>query len=294
MKRIMVVGCGNVGSSFVFAAINKGLADEYLLNDINETLSEGQKLDLEDAIKFSPKPNAKIFVSSLKDAKNVDLIYITSGVPQKPGETRLDLVKTNSNIIKQIGKSIKESGFNGITLIASNPCDPLAYYYYKETGFPKNKVISTGTNLDSARFMIELEQLSNYKSEYNTSNFAGYIVGEHGDSSAHYVKNSSELSEEIIKKSHRKSIDKAYEIIKRKGSTYYGIAASVSMIADIILNNKNKVAIVGSYNEEHEIFVGQPTILGNNGVIDIVKMKLSDEQNKTFLKSCEIIKKFIK
>jgi L-lactate dehydrogenase len=178
-RKVALIGTGAVGTSFIYSAINTGLAQEYLLIDLNKEFAEGQALDLEDAGAYSTSKFTKIVAGDYKDLKEIDLIVITAGRPQKDGETRLDMVADNAKIMKGIAEQVVKSGFNGITLIASNPVDVMTPVYQKVTGFDEGKVISSGTSLDSSRLRVELSKVL----EVNSGAIKAYVVGEHGDSS---------------------------------------------------------------------------------------------------------------
>ena len=176
INRVVLVGTGAVGCSYAYSTINQGVAEEFVLVDVNEAKAEGEAMDLSHAVPFSPSPT-KVWSGSYADCKDADLVVITAGLPQKPGETRLDLVEKNTKIFKQIVRGIMDSGFDGIFLIATNPVDILTYVTWKESGLPKERVIGSGTTLDSARFRY---MLGDYL-DVDPRNVHAYIVGEHGD-----------------------------------------------------------------------------------------------------------------
>ncbi|MEC2469314.1 L-lactate dehydrogenase, partial [Bacillus cereus] len=151
INRVVLVGTGAVGCSYAYCMINQAVAEEFVLVDVNEAKAEGEAMDLSHAVPFAPAPT-RVWKGSYEDCKDADLVVITAGLPQKPGETRLDLVEKNAKIFKQIVRSIMDSGFDGIFLIATNPVDILTYVTWKESGLPKERVIGSGTTLDSARF----------------------------------------------------------------------------------------------------------------------------------------------
>ncbi|MDG2794640.1 L-lactate dehydrogenase, partial [Vibrio parahaemolyticus] len=209
---------------------------------------------------------------SYEDCKDADLVVITAGLPQKPGETRLDLVEKNAKIFKQIVRSIMDSGFDGIFLIATNPVDILTYVTWKESGLPKERVIGSGTTLDSARFRY---MLGDYL-DVDPRNVHAYIVGEHGDTElpvwSHatigvqkletILANNEQYKQEDLDKIFENVRDAAYHIIERKGATYYGIGMSLLRVTKAILNNENSVLTVSAYLEgqygEKDAYVGVP------------------------------------
>jgi len=178
MKKIVLVGCGAVGSSFIYSAINQGLAEEYILIDKFKNLAEGNALDLGDVQASLEYPFTAIKVGDFQDCHDADLIVITAGRPRKVGETRLDMVSDNAKIISDIALEINLSGFKGITLIASNPVDVMTAVYQKVTGFDVHKVLGAGTILDTLR----LKYLLGQKLEINPESIFGYVLAEHGDS----------------------------------------------------------------------------------------------------------------
>lgn len=175
-QKVMLVGDGAVGSSYAFAMMHQGLAEEFVIVDVVKERTEGDALDLEDVQAFTSPKN--VYSGEYSDAKDADLVVITAGAPQKPGETRLDLVNKNLKILSTIVKPIVDSGFDGIFLIAANPVDILTYATWKFSGFPKNKVIGSGTSLDTARLRAALGK----KFNVDPRNVEAYIMGEHGDS----------------------------------------------------------------------------------------------------------------
>src|SRR5699024_8876709 len=233
-QKIILVGDGAVGSSYAFALVNQNIAQEVGIVDIAKSKTEGDAMDLSDAIAFqSPK---KIYAASYADAHDADLVVITAGAPQKPGETRLDLVNKNLKINHDVVTQVVASGFNGIFLVAANPVDILTYATWKFSGFPKEKVFGSGTSLDSARFRQSLAEITGV----DARNVHAYILGEHGDSEfpvwSHaniaglqiyeWIKNNPEVDEEEMVNLFFKVRDAAYTIIEKKGATFYGIAAA--------------------------------------------------------------------
>ncbi|WGI36797.1 L-lactate dehydrogenase [Mesomycoplasma lagogenitalium] len=301
--KIILIGCGAVGTSFLYSAINQGLASEYGLIDKFEGPRDGNVLDLEDAISPSPR-KYNIYATDYSNIKDADILVITAGRPQAPGETRLEMVKDNSLIMKEIARNVKESGFNGITIIASNPVDVLTYVYLKETGFDSNKVIGSGTSLDTAR----LKRLLSLKTGVSTDNINAYVLGEHGDSSlvnyssfkigtlpfSKYEEktgiNPSNYEELLEKPVYQK----AYRIIERKRATFYGIGACLAEIVRNIQEDSNKILAVGAYLENqyevNDVVTGVPAIIGKDGIKEIVELELNEKELNKFKKSVKIVK----
>lgn len=233
VKRVVLVGTGFVGSSYAFALLNQGVTEELVLIDINKEKSEGDAMDLNHGMPFAPSP-MKIWFGNYEDCKDADLVVLTAGANQKPGETRLDLVEKNTKIFKNIIDQVMASGFNGIFLVATNPVDILTYATWKFSGLPKERVIGSGTILDTARFRYLLGEYF----DVDTRNVHAYIIGEHGDTElpvwshafigcrpiADMMKEKPQYKQEDLDNIFVNVRDAAYQIIERKGATYYGIA----------------------------------------------------------------------
>lgn len=300
--KIILIGAGNVGTSFLYSAINQGLASEYGIIDLSPEFAHGQALDLEDATPSVVRPY-RIYQADYKDAADADFVVITAGRPQKPGETRLELVKDNIKIISEIAQKIKESGFKGITVIASNPVDIITRAYRDVSGFSDAKVIGSGTVLDTARLQVEIAKRAGVAPE----SVHAYVMGEHGDSSFVAYSNIQIAGECICGFSAQTGIHadnyeqeleypisrKAYEIINRKRATYYGIGAALANIVKNVVNDTKKILVVGANLRGQYGFsgvnVGVPVVLGRNGIEKIVQITLNDKEKAKFTKSVEII-----
>lgn len=302
-NKIALIGAGAVGTSFLYWSMSKGIAEEYAIIDINKEAAKGQQLDFEDA---SPSSSYPYLVKSggydlLKDA---DLLIITAGRPQKPGETRLEMVADNAKIMKNIALEVKKTNFDGITLIASNPVDVMTTIYQFVTKFDPKKVISSSCTLDTNRLKIEFAKIFNV----NAKELNMFVMGEHGDSSVSTIENATlngiPLKEyysinkiDAAKKAeiHKYVYMKAYEIINRKRATFYGIGAVLSEISQSILRDEKKVFSVGSllngeYGEKG-IYAGIPSIIGRTGIIKTYQFPLAKEELMQFKKSVSILKK---
>ena len=300
--KVGLIGCGMVGMSFIYAMVNQGIGDDFILIDVFPQASEGNAMDVQDSFANLPLPPNSIIAGTYKDLKDVDLLVITAGRPQKPGETRLDMVKDNAKIMSSIASEVKASGFTGITLIASNPVDVLTYVYQKETGFSKNKVIGSGTVLDSARLQYFLAK----KFNVNAKHVNVWVIGEHGDSSVatytsgtiagipiyDYAK-AHGVSKEDLAKIHKDSIQRAYEIINRKKSTYYGIGVSLTRIARSVIRNQKAILPVGVFTNGQYGCQGSVLNLlatvGIDGVEQTFAIKLSKEEEAELMNSSKII-----
>ena len=305
VKKIILVGSGAVGNSFLYSAINRGIAQEYGIIDVNDKVAQGNVLDMEDAIATSAQP-FNIFHAKYSDCKDADIVVITAGRPQLPGETRIDMVEGNAKIMKTIATEIKKSGFNGITVIASNPVDVLTSVYQTATGFEKNKVVGSGTSLDSARFVRILSQ----ELKIAPQSIQAYVLGEHGDSSVSVFSSASvngkplsqfekegKINPANYAKFHETVYKKAYEIIDRKGATFYGIGSALANICENILIDSKRVLTVGAFLQgEYKnkgIYTGVPAVVGSNGVETIVEVALSPAEQTQFDKSCKLLAEVI-
>lgn len=300
-QKVVLVGDGAVGSSYAFALMQQGIAEELVIVDIMKERTEGDALDLEDAAPWTFNKN--VYSGSYDDAKDADLVVITAGAPQKPGETRLDLVDKNLKIIKSIVSPIVESGFNGIFLVAANPVDILTMAVQKFSGFPKNRVFGSGTSLDTARLRMALAKKFNVSPEAVDA----YILGEHGDSEfANFDEvqiggrplkvwaAEAGISDEDLDQILYETAHKAYEIINRKGATFYGIGTSLARITRAIFRDEKMVLPVGAWMDGqyglNDIYIGTPAVIGANGVEAVVEATLSEEEAAKMAASAKTLK----
>lgn len=304
VNRVVLIGTGAVGCSYAYSMINQGVAEELVLIDVNEAKAEGEVMDLNHGMPFSPSP-LKVWKGSYQDCATADLVVITAGLAQKPGETRLQLVEKNTKIFKQIVASIMESGFDGIFLVATNPVDILTYVTWKESGLPKERVIGSGTVLDSARLRFNLGQFF----DVDTRNVHAYIIGEHGDTELPVWSCSSigvekletvlakknDLKKECLDEIFTNVRDAAYHIIERKGATFYGIGMSLVRITKAILNNENCILTVSAYlNGEYghnDVYIGVPAVINRNGIREVIEIDLNDLEKDQFNHSVEVLKR---
>ncbi|WP_394185173.1 L-lactate dehydrogenase [Metabacillus halosaccharovorans] len=296
-NKVVLVGTGAVGSSYAYALMNQGVSDEIVLVDLNENKAKGDVMDLDHGIVYAPNA-MNIKFGSYEECKDAALVVICAGAAQKPGETRLDLVSKNVNIFESIVKQIMSSGFNGIFLVATNPVDILAYATWKFSGLPKERVIGSGTILDSARFRYLLGE------EFDTAptSVHGYIIGEHGDSQLPVWSSANisgtpvapKLSEERKGEIAVQVRDAAYKIIESKGATYYGIAMGLARITRAILRNENVVLPVGALlegeNGHSDVFIGIPSVINRKGIKKVVELELTDDEKAKFANSVNTLK----
>jgi len=296
--KIMIVGTGNVGASIAFALLNQRTpVQEIILTDINKEDAEGEAMDLSDALAVSPS-FIKIRTGEYTEAGDCDVVVITAGTNQKPGETRTDLVQKNAHNLKSIVDPIMEAGFDGIFLVVSNPVDTLSFLTWSYSRLPQERVIGSGTVLDSARLRYRLAE----KLSVHPKSIHAYQVGEHGDTeltlwSAATV--GGEKIENLLPAAERQAIsdsvrNKAYEIIQRKGATHYGVGACVVQIINCILNDERRVLPISSLDDNTGVFNGFPAVIGRQGVIRRLELKLSEAEAIKFQESANAIKATIK
>ncbi len=293
----MIVGTGNVGASIAFAILNQRTAvNEIILTDIIAKDAEGEAMDLRDALSVAPS-YVKIKNGTYKDAHDCDVVVITAGANQKPGETRMDLLKKNVNILKGMVEQIMASGFNGIFLVVSNPMDVLTYFTMKFSGLPAEKVIGSGTVLDSARLKT---RIAGYLNVHPKSVHA-YQIGEHGDTELtlwSLANLGGQPLTELFDTETRANIsdfvkNEAYDIIEKKGATYYGIATCVASILNCIFNDERRVLSVSSLDPFSGVCFGYPSIVGRNGVIRRLDLNLSEQEGIALQKSINSLKQAI-
>ncbi|KRN89251.1 L-lactate dehydrogenase [Ligilactobacillus ceti] len=304
-QKVILVGDGAVGSSYAYAMALKGVAEEFGIVDIAKERTEGDALDLMDATGFGyPK---KIYAAEYSDCADADLVVITAGAPQKPGETRLDLVNKNLKILSTIVKPIVESGFHGIFLVAANPVDILTYATWKLSGFPKNKVIGSGTSLDTARLRVAMAELTDIK---DPRSMHAYILGEHGDSEfAAYSAASiggrpfmdwvaeNNVSQETLDKMEDDVRNKAYEIINKKGATFYGVAAALTRITIAVLRDEDTVLPISAHMDGqyglNDIYIGTPAVVNRHGIKTIIEVPLNETEQEKMTSSAKTLKEIL-
>jgi len=304
-RKVALIGAGAVGTSFLYAAMNRNIADHYGIIDINRDGAIGNKLDLEDA-SATNLYNWKTFVLDYKDLKDYDVLVITAGRPQKPGETRLDMVADNARIMKMIAQNVKDSGFSGITIIASNPVDVLTTIYQEVTGFDQRTVIGSGTSLDSARLQVAIAD----RLDIAPQSISAYVLGEHGDSSVSAFSSATVggkniqfffdkygVDDEEKKVIHMQTWSKAYDIIGLKRATFYGIGSALARLVDAVVHNAKQVfacgaKLEGQYGYEG-FYTGTPAVIGAHGISDIIEIEMNKEEKAQFDKSAKILQKTI-
>ena len=296
-NKIVLIGCGNVGMAYAYALVNqKVYVDELILIDINKDKVIGEVMDLNHCIAYSPS-KITVKVGDYSDCSDARIVVIAAGANQKENETRMDLIYKNSKIFKSIITEVKKSGFDGIYLVATNPLDVMTYLTLKYSGVEEEKVIGTGTALDTARLRYILSE----KIGVCSKDIDAYVIGEHGDSefipwssaNVAYKNIGDYLSETEMNKIEDEVRNSAYEIIKRKGATYYGIGICMVRITNAILEDKNIILAVSSYDKENKICISTPAIVGSSGVKGKIFMPLNENEEKKLINSINIIKEAI-
>jgi L-lactate dehydrogenase len=305
--KIAVIGTGFVGSSFAYSLMIHGTVSEIVLIDIDKKRAEGEAMDLNHGVSFVQP--VRVWAGDYQDCQDADIVVITAGLAQKPGESRLNLVTNNVETFKQIIPKIKEYNRTGILLVATNPVDLMTYAALKLSGFPSNRVIGSGTILDTSRLRYVLGEYL----KVDPRNVHAYIIGEHGDSevpawslasvagtrlkdySAIYGKELDDLHLNNIFE-HVKSA--AYKIIELKGRTYYAIGLGLTIIVDSIIRDENAILTVSSLLHDYygvdDICLSVPTIVNRNGVRETLKLPLTDEEIMRFQSSASTLKNIVK
>lgn len=290
-RKAAIVGCGQVGASIAFRFLQQGLFSRLVLLDANRDKAEGEAMDLRDGLPYGAA--MEITAGGYDDLADCALVVITAGANQKPGETRLDLIGKNTEILRSVLREITARQFGGILLVVSNPVDVLTYAAWKLSGYPRERVIGSGTVLDTGR----LKQLLGAELRVDSRNIHAFIIGEHGDSELAVWSEANvsglaledfcrirgqDLGREDRERLYREVRDSAYEIIRRKGATYYGIAMAVGRIAACIVKDERavlpvSVALNGQYGMEG-LALSLPSIVGREGVQEILEIPLSREE----------------
>jgi len=297
-NKVVIIGCGNVGMSYAYAILNqRTTVTDLVLIDKLEDKAMGEASDLNHGLAFGPS-KLVIKKGTYSDVVDAKIVCIAAGFNQTTNETRMDLIEKNKKIFEEIVNKCMENGFNGIFLIATNPVDIMTYITYKISKLPNRKIIGTGTTLDTAR----LRFLISKKLKINTKNIHAYVMGEHGDSefiswstaSVGLLKLDNLLNEKEQNKICENVKNAAYDIIKKKGNTSFGIGMSLVRITNAILSDENSILSVSSYDKDNKCFFGGPTIINKDGAVKKLYINLSKEEEKKLKNSINIITSAIK
>lgn len=307
-RKVSIIGCGKVGMRFAYSMVIKGLARELCLVDYYKEVAEGEAMDLADGGPLLS--SVDVYSGDYSDTANSELVVITAGAGRKPGQSRIDLVKGNVEIIKSIVPEIVKYSPNAIILVVSNPVDILSFVTYKISGKPSNEIIGSGTLLDTARLVNLLKGLF----DVNLRSIYAPIFGEHGetafpawskatiggvpledafsafDHNVNYKEELARIFQEVK--------DRGKEVIKRKGETSYGIGLSMTRIAKSVLKNEKSVLPVSTLLQDYhgisDVYLSVPAIVGKNGIEKVLNMRFNDEEMAAFKHSAESVKSVIK
>ena len=310
-RKVALVGCGMVGMSYAYCLLNQTVCDELVLIDVNEKRAMGEAMDLNHGLAFAAS-NMEIYAGTYGDCRDADLVVICAGVAQKPGETRLDLLKRNAAVFRSIIEPVTRSGFSGIFLVATNPVDVMTRITCELSGFNSGRVLGSGTALDTARLRYLLGEYLHV----DPRNVHAYVIGEHGDSefvpwSQAMVATrpilelcregagvSGEVATEGISQDKLRKIEEqvrgaAYQIIDAKQATYYGIGMAMTRITKAVLGDENSVLTVsamlkGGYGQR-DVFAGVPCVINGSGVRRILELPLTEEERERFAASCRTL-----
>jgi L-lactate dehydrogenase len=301
--RIAIVGTGNVGATFAYALTLSGLAAEIVLIDLNRARAEGEAMDLNHAVPFAHP--TRIWAGDYADCAGATVTVVAAGVNQKPGETRLDLVRRNAAIFGEIIPEIARRNPDGILLIATNPVDVLTYTSLQLSGLPSQRVIGSGTILDTARFRYLLSQYF----QVDARSVHAHIIGEHGDSEvpvwslaniaglrlpAYCASQSVPFDQGAMDEIFRQTRDAAYEIIQRKGATYYAVAAGLMRIVEAILRDQRTVLSVSSLVQDYygieDVCLSLPSVVNRAGIAQLLRLELSPEEADGLRHSAEVLR----
>ena len=303
-RKIGIIGAGNVGSHLGLQLAVQGLADEVVFYDTNNDKAMGESLDLMDAVSYQPH-HFEAYAGTVADMKDADIIINASGKPRLPGQTRLDMMDGGIATTKELLPLIEKSGFDGIIISISNPCDIIAEYIQYKLDWPKNKIIGSGTALDSARLQYQLS----YQLKINRRSLTAYLLGEHGDSSmipwSHVTVAGKKLDELLAEKPDLYKMDPKDVILEKvhregyventtKGCTEFGVTSATAELVRAIYHNEHKVLPVSVYlNGPYGIkdsFASVPVKIGKDGVEDIIELHLTEEEQKEFEASIKVLK----
>lgn len=306
-RKIVIVGSGHVGSHCAFALATQGVCDEIIMVDIDEEKANSQAVDISDAVAYLPH-HIEVRCGNLEDCSDADIVVISAGPLPMKNQSRLDTLESTLKVINTIVDPIVKSGFDGIFISISNPCDIIAHYIWKKTGFPKNRVIGTGTALDSSR----LRRILASEIGIDQKSIQAYSMGEHGDSQmvpwSHVSIGGKPIFDLIKEKPDTYGKLDLSDIVKRtayagwvvlngKGSTEFGIGTTLTELVKTILHDEKKILpcstlLEGEYGQEN-IFASVPAILGKNGVEEVIEINLAEQEQEEFNKTCDIIQDYI-
>lgn len=304
-RKVVLVGTGFVGMSMAYSFLSTGGVDELVLIDVDMEKAIGEAMDLQHGLPYA-RNKMVIKAGDYSECRDAEIVVITAGAAQKPGQTRLDMTQVNTKIMKSIVEQIMASGFDGIIVVASNPVDLMTYVAMKVSGLPSNRVVGSGTILDTAR----LRYLMSEYLQISSNNIHAYLMGEHGDSSfvpwMHASIGGKNLLEFLDEKGHdlndlneiyHQVQQAAYQIIERKKATYYGIGLSLNRLVQAILNDDQSILTVSAYVEGDygwdDLYIGVPAKIGQDGIEEIIHLTLNEVDQAKFDKSASTLKTIV-
>ncbi|MGF7033369.1 L-lactate dehydrogenase [Paenibacillus mucilaginosus] len=292
--RIVVIGTGAVGSTTAYTLLLRGRMDELVLIDANAEKAKGDALDMNHGMPFLG--NTDVWAGTYEDCRDADIVIITAGAAQKPGESRIDLLKRNAAILESITDEVLKYNKDGILLVASNPVDVMSYLTWRKSGWPARRVIGSGTLLDSARFRYLIGQ----ELQVDPRSVHAHIVGEHGDSELPLWSRSNiaggqlSLSEEKKAEIFANTRDAAYQIIEAKGATYYAIALALDRICTAILRSEaavlNVSTLLKDYHGISDVYLGVPCVVDRTGVREVLGLQITEEERQRLQASADKLK----
>ena len=306
-SRVAIVGVGNVGATFAYTLLLSGLATEIVLVDVNRERAEGEAMDLVHGVPFAPP--VRVWAGGYEDCAGAIVTVITAGAAQRPGESRLELSRRNTAIFRQIVPAVARANPNGIIVVATNPVDVLTYETWRLSELPPGRVIGSGTILDTARFRYLLSE----HFAVDPRSVHAYIIGEHGDSEvpvwslaniagmrlpAFCASQGRPYEPAMMGEIFRQTRDAAYEIIERKGATYYAIGAGLLRLVEAILRDQRTVLSVSSRIEGYygisDVSFSLPTVLDRRGVVQPLRLELDDNERAGLQRSAEVLQATIR
>lgn len=307
--KVVIVGCGNVGTNTAYSILNQGLCEEIVLIDVNHDKAYAEALDMTHAAYFMNR-NVTVRVGDYPDCSDADVVIVTAAAPMPAdSNNRLEMLKPSMNVMKSVVSSVMASGFSGIFLVISNPVDIMTYYCWKLSGLPSCQVIGSGTNLDTARLCCEIGEMYHLAPK----SVEAFVCGEHGDSELvawnsatvggkmldDVMRDNSSRTKDVTKSALLKRTAQAgWEIFSRKHNTCYGIAASAAAIVKSILYNENQIYPISVYLEGqygiNGAYLSAPTIIDRTGAKEIVEIRLSEDEAAAMKHSAEVLEQFYK
>ncbi|MBO6046125.1 MAG: L-lactate dehydrogenase [Erysipelotrichaceae bacterium] len=305
LRRVVIIGSGFVGMSMAYSLINHRGIDELVLVDMQREKAEGEALDLISCLPYA-EGKVHVFAGSYSDCRDANVVLVSAGSHQRPGQTDEEYAERNTRTIKLIGERIKDSGFNGVLVVATNPCDLMTYALWKTTGLPYKQVFGIGTMLDSARLRHQIGEFL----ELSPESIYAYLLGEYGDNSFVswtncYVgcKSLLEIVEErqvpfqYLQSMYEQVRDANYEIVQKKKAAYYGVGMALARLTDAIMNNENIILPLSAYQHlqyGHEgFYISTPAVVNRRGVREVIKLPFTAVDQEKFDRACQHVKYLI-